>query len=337
MASNRFFSGRIPNELYEQAEKHCEETGNSKTEVLIKALSTYLNFPIAIPGKNIVAPSPEVTKEMFKTLEERIKILEATLKALPGNVIGNNNSNNKGGNTEETEEINNDNDTEIFNNKTDNLNVESKSQDVIIYDNKIDNQERNESDNTLENINNKDDNNNLKTNKPVIKLNNKNNNKPLETEVNKIISKSKILEELQELPKFEEIITAEVVKKTNLSRSQVDYLMSKAIEKIKQQGKVIKPRKLLEDPIEVINKSGIQIEGNFYRLFYAGENFKEKAVWNLIPDNENYQNVITDLLNPDTTSTNNNDYQTDNNKDVKEEISNSLVQEQVEKDVDEQI
>lgn len=336
MVSNKFFSGRIPNELYEQAEKHCEETGDSKTEVLIKALSTYLNFPIAIPGKNLIAPAPEVTKEMFETLEEKIRILEDALKTLSVNVINNNNDDNKSKDTEEIGKNNNDNNTETSNNETDNLDVESKSQNVIIYDNKIDNEERNESDNTLESFNNKDDNNKPKTNKPVIRLNNKNNNKPLQAEVNKIISESKVSEDLQELPKFEEIITAEVVKKTNLSRSQVDYLMSKAIEKIKQQGKVIKPRKLLEDPIEVINKSGIEIEGNLYRLFYAGENFKEKAVWNLIPDNENYQNVITGLLNPDT-NTNNNNYQTDNNKDIKEEILDSLVQEQVERDVDEQI
>ncbi|WP_143855414.1 hypothetical protein [Nostoc sp. 'Peltigera membranacea cyanobiont' 232] len=318
MASNRFFSGRIPNELYEQAEKHCEETGDSKTEVLIKALSTYLNFPIAIPGKNIIAPSPEVTKEMFETLEERIRILEHTLKALPVNVINNNNDDNKSRNTEEIEEANNDNSVKTSDNKTDSLNVESKIQDVIINDNRIDNPEKSESDNILEAINNEGDNNKPKTNKPVIKINNKNNNKPLQTEVNKIISESKVSENLQELPKFEEIITAEVVKKTNLSRSQVDYLMSKAIEKIKQQGKVIKPRKLLEEPIEVINKSGIQIEGNLYRLFYAGENFKEKPVWNLIPDNESYQNVILGLLNPNITH-NNTSYQVDNNKDFKEE------------------
>ncbi|MBE9035903.1 hypothetical protein [aff. Roholtiella sp. LEGE 12411] len=312
MVSNRFFSGRIPNELYEQAEKHCGETGDSKTEVLIKALSTYLNFPITVPGKNLIAPAPEVTKEMFETLEEKIRILEDALKTLSVNVINNNNDDNKSKDTEEIGETNNDNNTETSNNKTDNLDVESKSQDVIIYDNKIDNQERNESDNTLESINNKNDNNKPKTNKPIIRLNNKNNNKPLQAEVNKIISESKVSEDLQELPKFEEIITAEVVKKTNLSRSQVDYLMSKAIEKIKQQGKVIKPRKLLEDPVEVINKSGIQIEGNLYRLFYAGENFKEKAVWNLIPDNINYQQLITELNYKDKVNDNIN-YHNDNN------------------------
>ncbi|MHC5831690.1 MAG: hypothetical protein ACYT04_90905, partial [Nostoc sp.] len=87
MASNHFFSGRIPNELYEQAEKHCKETGDSKTEVLIKALSTYLNFPIAIPGKNLIAPASEVTKEMFERLEERLKILEDYLKVIPIAVI----------------------------------------------------------------------------------------------------------------------------------------------------------------------------------------------------------------------------------------------------------
>jgi hypothetical protein len=318
MASNRFFSGRIPNELYEQAEKHCEETGNSKTEILIKALSSYLNFPIEIPGKNIVIYNPEVTKEMFDTLEERIKVLENTLKALPTIVINSNNDDNKSKDTEEIGETNNDNNVEIYNNKTDNLEVKSINQDVITRDNKNDNQEENISDNISESIDNKNNNNKSKINKPVIKLNNKNNNKSLQTEVNKIISESKVSEDLQELPKFEEIITAEVVKKTNLSRSQVDYLMGKAIEKIKQQGKVIKPRKLLEDPVEVINKSGIQIEGNLYRLFYAGENFKEKAVWNLIPDNISYQQLITELNYKDKENDNIN-YHNDNDTTLQED------------------
>lgn len=293
MASNRFFSGRIPNELYEQAEKHCEETGDSKTEVLIKALSTYLSFPIAIPGKNIIAPNPEVTKEMFETLEERIRVLEDTLKALPANVINSNNDDNKNRNTEEIEKINPDNSIETFNNNIDNIDVESVIKDVIIYDNNTD-------------------------------------NKDLELKGDEY----QVPEITPELPKFEEITTVEVVKKTKLTRSQIDYLMGKAIEKIRHKEGTIKIGKLLEEPFEVIHKDGIKVNGNHYRLFYAGENSKERPVWNLIPDNAIYQDLITDSTYLGN-STNNDCYQLDNNN-IKEETLDSLVQEQVEKDAGEQ-
>ena len=72
MASNPFFSGRIPPELHRSVEKHCEETGKSKTEVLINALSSYLNIPA--PDKN--NEKSEVTKEMYDSLVTRIDKLE---------------------------------------------------------------------------------------------------------------------------------------------------------------------------------------------------------------------------------------------------------------------
>ncbi|HYX19181.1 MAG TPA: hypothetical protein VE944_33500, partial [Nostoc sp.] len=138
-----------------------------------------------------------------------------------------------------------------------------------------------------------------------------------------------------ELPRFEEIVTVEVIKKTKLTRSQVDYLMGKAIEKIRHKGGTIKAGKLLEKPFEVIHKDGIKVNDHHYRLFYAGENSKERPVWNLIPDNAIYQNLITDSTYP-TDSINNNNYQPDNNKIIKGETLDSLAQEQVETVVDEQ-
>ena len=79
MASNPFFSGRIPPDLYQHVEKHCKEVGESKTEILIKALSTYLNLPIPSTGENSTISAPEVNKEMFEALEKRIEFLEKLL------------------------------------------------------------------------------------------------------------------------------------------------------------------------------------------------------------------------------------------------------------------
>ncbi|MEH2372356.1 hypothetical protein [Nostoc sp.] len=269
MASNHFFSGRIPNELYEEAKKHCEETGDSKTEVLIKALSAYLNFPIAIPGKNIITHNPEVTKEMFETLEERIKILENTLKGLPANVINNNN---------------NDNILEIFDNKADNEKVESISQDIIKNDNKLNNQiEKNN--NPLENIDNRTDNLDIKLNKISVITDDNTNNNYKDEEI--------AVEKQENQPSFKSILNGEVSTRANIAIRQISRLAGKAVEKLKQQGKNVEPKQLLEEPIEVTQREGININGYPYKLFYLGENLKEKSIWDLIPDdNASYQTVI---------------------------------------------
>jgi hypothetical protein len=276
MASNPFFSGRIPTELYQQAENHCKETGDSKTELLIKALSAYLNFPVAIPGNTFMTSTIEVTKEMFDNLQERIKLLEELLKPSNSNVITNDNIDNY---KLKTENNSNDNNLELTDNNIDNS---EDKEDVIKHDNELDNEK-------LE----------IKTDEQATCVG----------DLSKV--EFEISEGTTELPRFEEIITAEVVKKSNLKRNQVEWLMSKAIEKIKQQGKIIEPAKLLEEPIEVFHKQGIEVDGQPYRLFYCGENFKERPVWNLIHDNNSYQTVITTLAYSDSKA-DNTGYQSDN-------------------------
>jgi hypothetical protein len=76
--ANTFFSGRIPPDLYDKIEQHCNEFGESKTKVLIDALTTYLNFPISVKHST---PNNQISKELFSALEERVKTLEELAKA----------------------------------------------------------------------------------------------------------------------------------------------------------------------------------------------------------------------------------------------------------------
>jgi hypothetical protein len=62
--ANPFFSGRIPQELLDRVEKHVQEAGESKTNILIQALAAYLNFPI------------QVNKANDSNLERRVQELE---------------------------------------------------------------------------------------------------------------------------------------------------------------------------------------------------------------------------------------------------------------------
>jgi hypothetical protein len=76
--ANPFFSGRIPTDLHKRIEQYISETGVSKTQVLINALATYLDFPISTQN---LAPASQVSKEIFSALEERVKILEELIRA----------------------------------------------------------------------------------------------------------------------------------------------------------------------------------------------------------------------------------------------------------------
>jgi preprotein translocase subunit SecD len=79
-----FFSGRIPQELSDRISQHCAETGESKTQVLINALSKYLDFPIKPPA------STGISVEMFTKLEQRVAELEKKLEITTVSNIDNN-------------------------------------------------------------------------------------------------------------------------------------------------------------------------------------------------------------------------------------------------------
>lgn len=69
-----FFSGRIPQELSDRIQQHCTETGESKTQVLLNALSKYLDFPIKPPA------TISISAERFDQLEQRVAELEKKLE-----------------------------------------------------------------------------------------------------------------------------------------------------------------------------------------------------------------------------------------------------------------
>lgn len=68
MASNPFFSGRIPQSLLDSIEAHRKETGESKTEVLTKALARYVGCELD-EEKPSIPPIQEKLDEIFSRLE----------------------------------------------------------------------------------------------------------------------------------------------------------------------------------------------------------------------------------------------------------------------------
>lgn len=87
--ANPFFSGRIPQSLHDRIEQYISESGKSKTELLINALSNYLDFPIEVKETN---NSNEGLWIAIKELQKRIEVLEQG--STKGNVITSDNDNN---------------------------------------------------------------------------------------------------------------------------------------------------------------------------------------------------------------------------------------------------
>jgi hypothetical protein len=71
--ANPFFSGRIPQSLYDRVEQYISESGKSKTELLINALSNYLDFPIEAKQTN---NSNDELWIAVKELQERMEKVE---------------------------------------------------------------------------------------------------------------------------------------------------------------------------------------------------------------------------------------------------------------------
>jgi hypothetical protein len=71
--ANPFFSGRIPQSLYDRVEQYISESGKNKTELLISALSNYLDFPVEIKQTN---SSNDELWIVVKKLQERMEKLE---------------------------------------------------------------------------------------------------------------------------------------------------------------------------------------------------------------------------------------------------------------------
>ncbi|ANV92014.1 hypothetical protein [Picosynechococcus sp. PCC 8807] len=64
--ANPFFSGRIPQDLFDHVEKHRDTTGESKTDVLVKALAAYTEFE----GKALDNKAVPRFSELLKRLEK---------------------------------------------------------------------------------------------------------------------------------------------------------------------------------------------------------------------------------------------------------------------------
>ena len=74
MATNPFFSGRIPKSLNDRIEEYRKYTNESKSEVLIRALAKYVKYQLEEK-----APQIPPIREEFDKIYKRLEVLENQL------------------------------------------------------------------------------------------------------------------------------------------------------------------------------------------------------------------------------------------------------------------
>lgn len=245
MPTNPFFSGRIPQELHSKVEEYCSNTGKTKTELLIYALSTVLDFPITSQNTKLPSQSIETINDLFNLLEQRVQDLEQKTVShgdsiqqvlylldfkspqivINHNLIDNDNDNKQ---PEETLEI----------------------PSVIIHDNIFDN--------SLDSCNRAQ-------------------------EADDILGDNNL--DLAATPKtFNSVTSTEVVEIAKITIKQINAFKGNAIQKLKKQGETLANSQLLKNPIIIEPKKPININGCTYKLEYLGENPQGNTLWNLTPN-----------------------------------------------------
>jgi hypothetical protein len=72
-----FLSGRVPQELYDAINDHAKSTGQTRTQVMIKAVTAYLGIPTP---KSPTEQKFEETEQKIEQLTQRLADLEKTIQ-----------------------------------------------------------------------------------------------------------------------------------------------------------------------------------------------------------------------------------------------------------------
>ena len=82
MPASPFFSGRIPQSLCDAIEEYRQQTNESKTEILIKALSSYINHPVEPAAALETSRMIEALEKKFEGIvDQKIYALKSELAA----------------------------------------------------------------------------------------------------------------------------------------------------------------------------------------------------------------------------------------------------------------
>lgn len=254
---NPFLSARISVELHQQIEEFLARTGETKTEMLAKAVAAYIGVqapPLKVTGdRRIENVELEVAElkgalqslyEMFATFTSKIENPKVELEPIS---------------TCDNIADNNDNNT--------NSSVPVEDIDKI--------------DHTLSNIKNAVDSNDnyIKDEKANTPDNNFDSNDNIAETIQAIDIKPTSDNEKT----FIHIDTTEVARRTKLEPKTINNLWTSFKRKLKKENQDFPQKKILDSPIKMTPSSEVKIEKVPYDIFYVGQSQEGKNLWNLVP------------------------------------------------------
>jgi hypothetical protein len=252
---NPYLSGRIPVELDKQVDEFLARTGETKTQMLIKAVSAYIGAeapPFKPTGDRRMENVEQKVAELEganKSLYEKIAALTTKIENLKvqfESIIAYENSgDNNDSNTDNSDPIED----------IDKVNYISSDIDENAIDSS-DNYVENEKVNTPDNTNDNDD-NALKT-----------------IDIKLTIDEDKT---------FLNIETAEVARRTKLEPKTINNLWTSFKRKSKRENQNLSQKKILDSPIKMTPSSEVKIEKVPYDIFYVGQSEEGRNLWNLVP------------------------------------------------------
>jgi len=262
---NPYLSGRIPVELDKQVNEFLARTGETKTLMLIKAVSAYIGAeppPLKVAGdpriENLQLEVAELKGalqslyEMFATFTSKIENPKVELEPVTtsDNIIDNSDNKKKIDKFDHT--------FSDTGSSVDNSDNYVKIENTNIVDNN-DNKAEFERTSTVDNIS---DNNDNKV---------------------EFSSLTDITPTIDEDKTFLNIETAEVARLTKLPHKRFTSLRHSYNQKLKKENQSLPEKKRLDSPIKMTPASGVKIEKVPYDIFYVGHSEEGKNLWNLVP------------------------------------------------------
>ena len=250
---NPFLSGRISPELHKQVEEYLARSGESKTQMLSKAVAAYID--VEIP-------------QLKTTGNQRIENLELEVANLKDAI------------TSLSEKF------ATLSPKTEEPKTESEL--IGATDNNIDNTDNTDESDTVNaafnNLNSTFDNTHnhiaIEPGSATDKASDNTNNLPDIMAPTSLIDLTSTVDDNRN---FIHVDTAEVAKLTKLPYKKINDSRGYINRNLKKENKALPANEILDTPIKITPQSGIKISKIAYDLFYAGQSKQGKNLWNLIP------------------------------------------------------
>ena len=249
---NPFLSARISVELHQQIEEFLDRTGETKTEMLAKAVTACIE---------VEAPPPKGAGDRrIDPLEQEVAELKGAVKSLYEKFA-------------------------TLTTEIETLKIEIKT--ITQFDNSVDNDDNigkiDKLDHTFSDVNDTVNNSNNHVEIEKVNKSDNNDNNDNNDNIVGVVCSTEGISTINDNKTFLEIETAEVARLTKLDAKKFTNLRYSFNQKFKKQNQPFPENEILDRPIKMTPSSGVKIQKIPYDVFYVGQSKEGKHLWNLVP------------------------------------------------------